>query len=304
MGREQITRHFQREIRTAIEKMSESDFSRCQEIRLRVNRSLSVFSGDECYILGADGVMRLSGNGIITKQSDIKFTFESVCQYSVHSFSREIRDGFITVAGGHRAGFCGTAVQGDSDESDIETVKNISGLNLRIAREKIGVAGALMQKFPVSSNYPSVLICGGVGSGKTTMLRDYARLLGNRSKVCVIDTRGELAAIFNGIPQNDCGVFTDVFDGYEKDKGIETAVRVMSPRVIVCDEIGSPADIRALRFAALSGVSIAAAIHAKSVSDIFGKGIPKELFEYAVFLKGSDSPSQIDRIVNLSEVSP
>ncbi|MDR0974596.1 MAG: stage III sporulation protein AA [Ruminococcus sp.] len=293
-----ISKHFSGDIRSALMKISEGDFPRCQELRLRVNRSLSVYTGDETYILDKNGQLFLPARnftGIKVTEADMKYTFESICEYSVHSFSREIKSGFITVAGGHRAGFCGTAVSEDAFGKTL-TVKNISSINFRIAREVKGAANNLLKRLMRNFRFPSVLICGSVGSGKTTLLRDLSRQLGDYIKISMIDSRGELAAVYNGVPALDVGVFTDVFDGYSKAEGIETAVRVMSPQIIVCDEIGSDADmsdIKALRFAKLSGVTIIASCHAASIEDIRGKNIPEDMFDFAVFLKGSEHPAEI-----------
>jgi stage III sporulation protein AA len=290
MDRSLITRHFPKDLRQTLDTYLSSDFARCQEIRLRVNRSLSVFDGKESKVLD-----------VTVRPADIKYTFESVCEYSVHSFGREIRAGYITVAGGHRAGFCGTAVMSEEDKS-LESIKNISGVNFRIAREVKGAAEKLTkQLFPVNKTQypPSVLICGGAGSGKTTLLRDTARILGDKYKISLIDCRGELGAVYSGVPAFDIGDFTDIFDGYEKGDGIDTAVRTMSPQIVIADEIGGMADITALEFAKLSGVSVIASIHGREIRDITAKGVPDGMFDYAVFLKGANEPAVIDRIVDL-----
>jgi stage III sporulation protein AA len=292
-----ILKHFKGDIRQAIEKIPESDYARCHEIRLRVNRSLSVFCDNgENYLLQKGGILKLPGgftDGITVTPADIKYCFESLCDYSVHSFQKEIKNGFITVAGGHRAGFCGTSVS--DNYNAVFSVKNISSINLRIAREVKGAAEEFAKKLFGGFKTPSVLICGEVGSGKTTILRDLSRILGNREKVALIDTRGELAAVYDGVPALDTGLFTDVFDGYGKAFAIDMAVRVMSPRIIICDEIGGDDDIKALRRAKLSGVSVVATAHAKTPEDLHAKNITQNIFDYAVFIKNSD-------IVNLAEV--
>jgi stage III sporulation protein AA len=224
----------------------------------------------------------------------------------VHSFGREIRAGYITVAGGHRAGFCGTAVMSEEDKS-LESIKNISGVNFRIAREVKGAAEKLTkQLFPAQKlqYLPSVLICGGVGSGKTTLLRDTARILGNKYKISLIDCRGELGAVYNGVPAFDIGDCTDVFDGYEKGDGIDTAVRTMSPQIVIADEIGSMADITALEFAKLSGIAVIASIHGREIRDITAKGVQDGMFDYAVFLKGANEPAVIDKVIDISCTKP
>ena len=66
-------------------------------------------------------------------------------------------------------------------------------------------------------------------------------------KTCgVVDERGEIAAVYKGIPQNDIGRFTDVITNVPKPIGISILIRSMSPDIIVCDEIGSNQDIKAI----------------------------------------------------------
>jgi stage III sporulation protein AA len=294
---ETILKHFKGDIRSVLGKITESDYARCHEIRLRVDRSLSVFcSNNENYIVEKSGVLKLPGsfnNGITVTAADIKYCFESLCDYSVHSFQKEIKSGFITVKGGHRAGFCGTSVSDNFNA--VFNIKNISSVNFRIAREVKGSAEEISKRLFSGFKTPSVLICGEVGSGKTTILRDLSRILGNREKVSLIDTRGELAAVCDGVPALDTGLFTDVFDGYGKSAGIDMAVRVMSPRIIICDEIGDNDDVKALRKAKLSGVSVAASAHAKNLDDLYAKNIVQNIFDYAVFIKNA-------KISELSEV--
>jgi stage III sporulation protein AA len=297
---ETILKHFKGDIRQALGKITESDYARCHEIRLRVNRSLSVFCDNgENYIVEKSGLLKLPGSfndGITVTPADIKYCFESLCDYSVHSFQKEIKSGFITVKGGHRAGFCGTSVSDNFNA--VFSVKNISSINLRIAREVKGSAEAISKRLFSGFKTPSVLICGEVGSGKTTVLRDLSRILGNREKVSLIDTRGELAAVYDGIPSLDTGAFTDIFDGYGKTAGIDMAVRVMSPRIIICDEIGDNDDVKALRRAKLSGVSVVASAHAKTLDDLYAKNITQNIFDYAVFIKNSE----ITEVLKLAEV--
>jgi stage III sporulation protein AA len=305
MDRKNILRHFGGAIRLSLEKITDSDFDRLQEIRLRVNRPLSVFSGEFSGAVNGAGHIGLSGGGgaAAVTVNDIKFTFESVCQFSVHSFKKEIASGFVTVAGGHRAGFCGTAVFGSGGE--IETVKNISGINFRIARQIKGAADELYRRIYANAPdtlSPSVLICGSPGSGKTTLLRDLARQLGNRLKTSVIDERGEISAVWSGIPGNDPGAFTDILDGYPKVAGIETAVRVMSPQVIICDEIGGGGDTRAISYAKNSGCAVVAAIHADNFAAVSAKGIAENLFDYTVFLNGADKPATIREILHTEAI--
>ena len=177
-----------------------------------------------------------------TTCEEISDCIKSFCHYSLHSYERELREGFITLKGGHRAGFCGSAVL-RSDH--IDTIKNISSINIRIAREIPGAANSLDQTV-FDSNFRGLLIAGKPMSGKTTVLRDLCRIIGNSRKLAVIDTRSEIAATYNGQPQNDIGVHTDVLNGYPRSEGMEIAVRTLSPEYIACDEITCESDFTSL----------------------------------------------------------
>ncbi len=164
---------------------------------------------------------------------EISECIKSFCHYSLHSFERELKEGYVTLKGGHRAGFCGSAV---IKNGELETIKNISSINIRIAREIKGCAEQL-KNIVFSENFRGLLIAGKPMSGKTTVLRDLCRMIGNEHKLAVIDTRSEIAASHEGVSRNDVGIFTDVLDGYGKQEGIEIATRVLSPEYIACDEL-------------------------------------------------------------------
>ena len=285
----------------AVSRLSDAQLEDITEIRFRVNRPAAVcaycLKGSNCAY---PKILYITENGQLTynpasaaavTEQDVRRTFEAVCQYSVHSFQREISQGFITVRGGHRVGFCGTPVV---HNGTVENIKNINSINFRIARELIGCSAKLFDTC-FSDGLCSLLIAGIPSSGKTTVLRDLTRLLGGRFKVSAIDERGELAASWNGTPQNDIGLNTDVFDDYGKAEGISAAVRVMSPQIIVCDEIGSEEDFSAIRGAALSGVCTVAAAHAADMSDLLRK-FPKEnlnIFDRIAFLPGPGKISSV-----------
>lgn len=281
MKKDELLQYFGGNIGTAVRKLSDGFFDEIQEIRLRVNRPAAVSVKNSIRYITADGQLTYNPEfGVIADSRDLQKTFEAVCQYSVHSFQREITEGFVTVRGGHRVGICGTSVVRDNT---VENVKNISSVNFRIAREVKGCADELYRKI-FGEGLGNVLIAGTPGSGKTTMLRDLARILGGRYKTAVIDERGELAAVMNGIPQNDVGINTDVFDGYSKPLGIMTALRVMSPQIIICDEIGSEEDFNALYQASNSGVCVAASIHSADMDELKRKGIALDMFKNVAVL--------------------
>ncbi len=285
-------------LKNAVSKMNLQYIDKMYEIRLRISRPVAIIFGGGIKYLAENGELTytIKDNTIIMTDKEIQEMFEAICQYSVHSFHREISNGFITVQGGHRIGICGTAV---FSGNDINSIKNISGLNFRIARQVFNCSDEIYHNI-YGGGIHSLLIAGLPSSGKTTILRDLCRHLGNKYKVSVIDERGEIGAVYKGIPQNDIGINTDVFDGYNKSDGIETAVRVMSPQIIVCDEIGNINDSKALMTAVNSGVKIIATVHADSMENIIEKAFDIKSFEYIVFLD-NENIGRLKKIIRTDE---
>ena len=107
------------------------------------------------------------------------------------------------------------------------------------------------------------------GAGKTTMLRDLVRTISNNGITCgMVDERGELAAMYKGVPQKDVGILTDIISNVSKSKGMNMLVRSMAPKVIVCDEIGSKEDVEAIQNAVLSGVKGVFTAHGKDLVEV------------------------------------
>lgn len=259
---------------TAVGRLPQDKLMSADEIRLRLNRPISLSFGEEDMVLDHTEV----------RDEDIEHTFKTAFSYSLHSHVRELAGGYITTKGGNRVGICGTAVNG---VGGVESVKNISSLNIRIAREVRGCADEIIKV--CSGGVPSIMVIGPPGSGKTTVLRDVCRVLGSRFRISLIDEQGEIAASYRGAAQNDVGALTDVFSGYPKHTGVKTAVRVMTPRAVVVDEIGTEEDGRALEYALHSGVRLITAVHAQDFGEAREKPLIKRLlaekaFEYAVEL--------------------
>lgn len=194
-------------------------------------------------------------------QGDIDECFQELCRCSVHSFSREISEGFITLEGGHRVGICGTAVM---NGERIETMRDISSLCIRLAREVKGCAGELFER-AFGKGLCSLLVLGKPMSGKTTVLRDLARFVGAEHRVVLIDSRNELSATSRGQSSLDVGENTDSLVGFPKAAGIMLALRSLSPEVIICDEIGD--DYNEVRQCLFCGVKLIATAHADSFSE-------------------------------------
>lgn len=281
-----IFRILSERLREPIMAMKEAEREKIQEFRLRLGREFCVTICGKSYMLSRSGQLTaFSQNCILCTAQDIDYTFQSAFQYSLHSFSRELSQGYITISGGNRVSFCGAGV---CESDKILSVRDISSINIRVAREQKGCADEIINR--VFLNSPQgLLIAGKPSSGKTTVLRDLTRQLGNIWRVSCIDERCEIAASCKGESANDVGRFTDVFSGYPKAEGVMIAVRTMSPDIIICDEIGSDTDERSLLYILNSGVKLVATTHASSIDEAccrksIARLIGENAFDYSVLL--------------------
>ncbi len=263
--------------------MPKAELLSINEIRLRNQKYLTVvIGGDEFYISSNGKISNECDTALQITEEDIDFTYKTALRNTIYSFKREISLGYIITEGGNRVGFCGTAVLDDKGKND--TLKNISGISIRIAREIYGAANDLINELELfKDGLKNVLILGPPSSGKTTLLRDLCRQLGMKKRISLIDEKNEISATFKSSAQNDIGNFTDVFNSYTKYYGILSAVKIMSPQIIVCDEIGTKDDLEALDYAINSGVKIIATMHSSNIDDAFKKPYMKELFSRKAF---------------------
>ena len=239
---------------------------------------------------------------LVVSKADIVDTFNNICNYSVYNRQNEIVNGFVTMYGGHRAGICGTAVV---NNGKIVNIRDITSINVRIAREHKGCADSLYNKIIAVSG--GVLICGAPCSGKTTVLRDLARLLSTKGKknVALIDERGELAGTASGKFQNDIGM-CDVYDSYNKSEAMLHAIRSMAPEIVICDEIGSKEDIYAVEKSVNCGVRIISSTHCANEYELKQKANMVSLmktgaFQTLVFLSNRTHAGEIVKISQVGD---
>ena len=278
-----------------------------QEIRLRSSQPLIVKQqGKERMV---DGEGRCCGDkkrAFRVLQEDIEESMAYICQYSLYAYEDEMRQGFITVQGGHRIGVVGQVIHTDGH---IQSITHVSSLNIRISHQIKGCGEGVFSCLWEKGQPCHTLIVSPPGGGKTTLLRDFIRLFSDGfgeypgMPVSLIDERSEVGASYRGIPQNDIGMRTDILDGCPKAEGIMMMVRSMGPQVVAFDELGGDGDIRAVDYAVHSGCKVLTTLHGRNMQDVrwrLGEGVGKagRLFERYVFLDGGELTGHIHRILD------
>lgn len=277
------------------------NFEHLQEIRVR---------NGQYIILYYDGVERIINEDInsIIRDEHIREMLEYISQYSLYAYEQELKQGYITIEGGHRVGITGKTV---IDNGKVKSLKYINGFNIRISHEIIGCANSIIPYIhnEIDKGIYHTLIISPPKCGKTTILRDLIRMISNGSvkiqgkNVGVVDERSELGACYHGKPQNDLGKRTDILDGCPKVEGMMMLVRSMSPEVIVVDEIGMEKDAMAIEYAIHSGCKIIASIHGRDLEEMkhkpmIGNMIKKKLFQRYIVLGNKPRVGNIKGVYN------
>ncbi|MCT4687077.1 stage III sporulation protein AA [Vallitalea sp.] len=253
-----------------------------QEIRLRVNKPLIIRIDNKEYFLNQDKLVTSSKRAYIITEKDLKDTMEFISNYSLYAFEDELRNGYITVDGGHRVGLAGKVVV---ENNRVKTIKNITCINIRISHEIKGCANKVIPYIFQENRIYHTLIISPPRCGKTTLLRDIVRQLSNGVSnntgitIGVVDERSEIGGCYRGIPQNDVGIRTDILDGCPKTEGMLMLIRSMSPEVIAVDEIGSSEDIEAIDFVINAGCKMICTVHGSSLVEVKNKPILEKLID-------------------------
>jgi len=304
--KDELLKIFSLKLRTILGKLN-IEFDKLQEIRLRMNAPLiMIYANKETFVTEDAKLVYTPLKAIQITKNEIRETMEYISNYSLYAFEDEIKQGFITINGGHRIGITGkTIIENDT----IKGMKHISFINIRLAHQVKGCADRVLP-FLVDKGLNRIyhtLIISPPRCGKTTLLRDIIRQLSNGSEylagmsIGVVDERSEIGACYMGTPQNELGIRTDILDCCPKAKGMMMLIRSMSPQIIAVDEIGSKEDLDAIDYVIGCGCKIIATVHGSSIDDIRNKPtlsdlVDKRLFERYVILSNLTEIGHLDEI--------
>lgn len=300
MSYNDILRYFPDNIRVVLENEINNNLV-IEEIRIRNSKPIILKLNNSEKIIN-----------YIVQTEDVLKILQSICENSIYSYQNQICEGFITIKGGHRIGITGSAV---IENNKVKNINYISNLNFRIARQIIGCSNNIIKEIinQEENTIYNTLIVSPPGAGKTTLLRDIIRNLSNGTEeirgknIGVVDERGEIAAMYKGIPQNDLGIRTDIIENIKKSVGMKMLIRSMAPEIIVADEIGSKEDVQEINYAVCSGIKGIFTAHGNSLEDLklnpaIAELIEKNIFEKLVFLDKKHK-GKVNKIYALDKIN-
>ncbi|EHQ88088.1 stage III sporulation protein AA [Desulfosporosinus youngiae] len=305
-----IVRWFGDDIRSILVGLKGVAFHEIEELRLRVGQPLLVRTSNQDLFINQNGGVTSPQKAYFIKSEDLVCALERMTYSSVYAVEEDLKQGFITLPGGNRVGITGEAVL---QQGQIQTIKHISSLNLRIARD---VPGLGLKILPLLLDEEGgifhTLLISPPRAGKTTLLRDLIRSISNGvpqlglrgQTVGVVDERGELAGMWQGVPTYDLGYRTDILDGCPKARGMSIMVRSMSPQVLAVDELGHREDVIAIADALRTGVQILSTAHAGTIEEARSRPVISNLLDQGVFerlvvLSRQHGPGTIEGVYDL-----
>nr|WP_255351812.1 stage III sporulation protein AA [Propionispora sp. 2/2-37] len=281
------------------------------EIRMRINQPLLMVLTSRDIMFNSSGeTVNDINKAYRCSREDLIQVMQLVSKNSLYAFEQELRMGYFTIIGGHRIGVAGQAIM---ENGQVKALKNISSINIRIAREVKGCADPLMT-YILGKRIASTLLISPPRCGKTTILRDIIRQLSSGSnyksfngvQIGLVDERSEIAACQHGIPTMDLGHRVDVLDGCPKASGMLMLIRSMAPQAIITDELGRHEDVQAVREALNAGISVITTVHGNDEKEILHRPYVSELiknrfFDRYIILDNQPKIGTIKKVVAVKE---
>ncbi|MDQ0417412.1 stage III sporulation protein AA [Croceifilum oryzae] len=296
-------------IREIIQSLPRTILGSLEEIRIRQNRPLEVITSEQSWFVSYNRQLNTTPkDSVLPSREECAKLLNLLSNHSLYAIEEELRRGYITIEGGHRVGLAGKVVM---EQGRVKHLRDVTGFNIRIAREVKGVGEELLPiLFGSNQNLHNVLIVSPPQCGKTTLLRDLARLisLGDEKKypskkVGIVDERSEIAGCVGGVPQHDVGPRTDILDGCPKAEGMMMMIRSMSPDVMIVDEIGRLEDLYAMHEAIHAGVKVISTAHGHTWEEVsrraeLGDLLKQGIFDRVILLSRRRGPGTIEAIYN------
>src|SRR5690625_3413698 len=273
---EEILRILPDKMKNLIRLHVANKWDQLEEIRLRLNHPVELNFYNHVEWL----------KGYLFSKKDSMYVLSQLSEHSLYRMEDELREGYMTIQGGHRVGLAGEV---NTVDGKLKQLQHITFFNIRIAKEKIDLAKPYVSYLYDDNRYLNTLVIGAPQTGKTTFIRDIARLISEGSnfifpkKVSIIDERSEIAASTNGIPQHNIGRRTDVMDACPKVAGMMMMIRSMSPEVLIVDEIGKEEDVQAVLEAVLAGVTVICTVHGSTLDELRKRPSISKLLNQAIF---------------------